>query len=82
MKRAIIAISASVLLLAGCAEVASTILDIRHKADSVSEDVVRNSVEGARAYCGAVSEQRRMQFRRLTDVAGRGPVIEVHCGNL
>lgn len=73
---------AALLVLPACAGVTRTILDLRNKAEAVTEEVVRNSVEGARAYCGTMPETTRARFRALTDVAGKGPVIEVHCENL
>lgn len=67
------------LLAAGCAQVADTILSVKQKAEHYTEETARQSVEGARAYCGAVPEARRTELRAITNVAGRGPVVEVHC---
>ena len=78
----ILAAIAAVFMLGACAKVSETILDLQEKATNVSEDVVRNSVEGARAYCGAVPDATRTRWRSLTNVAGKGPVIEIHCENL
>ena len=63
----------------GCGQVTDTILSVKQSAADYSEEAVRQSVEGARAYCNLVPEQRRLAFRAITDVAGKGPVLEVHC---
>ncbi|MPY69206.1 MAG: hypothetical protein GEU92_03870 [Alphaproteobacteria bacterium] len=74
-----IACLAGAFLAAGCEQVADTILTVKRTAAEYSEQAVRQSVEGARAYCGTVHEARRMEYRAVTDVAGKGPVVEVHC---
>jgi hypothetical protein len=56
--------------LSACSQVADTILTVRETAAEYSETAVRRSVEGARAY------------RALTDIAGKGPVLEIHCDRL
>lgn len=83
MKTCLVPAAALTLsITAGCAQVAETILSIKQKAEDYTEQAVRQSVEGARAYCGAVPEERRMQYRAVTDVAGKGPVLEIHCERL
>jgi hypothetical protein len=72
----------AVAFATGCAQVADTILSVKEKAGAYTEDGVRQSVEGARAYCGVVSETQRARYRALADVAGKGPVVEVHCDRL
>jgi hypothetical protein len=59
--------------------VADTILTVKQTAEEYSESAVRRSVDGARAYCSAVPQSRRLTFRAITDIAGKGPVLEVHC---
>lgn len=67
---------AAAALLAACAAAGDFAIDARDKATARGTE---QAVEGARTWCRGQPEDVRLAARALTDVAGKGPVIEIHC---